>query len=65
MNEKEKPIDDLIHDVRSKCATLSDGSEALRDASPERRLRLLSLMLVQARHVVDVLAAFEAETVAK
>lgn len=65
MTRNDKVVDELIHDVKSKCATLSDGSEALRKASPETRQRLLSLMLPQAKRVLALLSDFDAEVAGK
>jgi hypothetical protein len=59
MMPEDDRLDDLIHDVRSKCATLSDAAAALRTATPEKRKRLLALMGDQARGVAALIAAFD------
>lgn len=58
----EKRLEALAHDVKSKCASLIDGAEALRKVPADARRRLLSLMVPQARQVAELLAAYEAET---
>ncbi|MDE2293442.1 MAG: hypothetical protein KGL53_15280 [Elusimicrobia bacterium] len=58
MTEEESPLDALIHDVRSKSATLSDAATALQGATAEKRDRLLKLMVVQAEDISRVLADF-------
>ncbi len=58
MTDDDRLLRELIHDVRSKAATLADGAEGLRDATPERRQKLLSLMKTQARRVVALLDAY-------
>lgn len=54
MSDSER-LEKLIHDVRSKCASLRDAAGLLRDAAPDERKELLRLMLDQARAVVAVL----------
>lgn len=59
MTAEDERLDELIHDVRSKCATLSDAATTLRTATPEKRKRLLALMGDQARDVEAIIAAFD------
>ncbi len=58
MTPDDKPLRELIHGVRSKAATLADGAEGLRDATSERRQKLLSLMKTQAQSLVDLLDVY-------
>lgn len=52
-------LDDLIHDVNSKCSGLKDAAKLLpASAAPEYR-ELLALMVRQSRALADTLAAFE------
>lgn len=53
------PLDSLIHDVRSKCASLQGAAALLRAASPEEGRTLLALMTEQARGLARRLADFE------
>lgn len=53
------PLDSLIHDVRSKCASLQNAAALLRDTSPKEGSALLALMTKQARSLARRLADFE------
>lgn len=54
-----KSLDDLIHDVNSRCSSLKDAAALLRKASAAERAELLPLMVEQARKLADALAEFE------
>lgn len=51
-------LDELVHDVNSKCASLRDAAKLLPGASPADHKELLALMIAQARALADELAAF-------
>jgi hypothetical protein len=58
---KDAPLESLIHDVNSKCASLTGAAAHLRAIqSAEEELELLSLMSAQARSLAAALAAYEA-----
>jgi hypothetical protein len=52
-------LEDLIHDVNSKCASLREAAPLLRNAEPAEARELLELMTRQARSLAGVLEAFE------
>ena len=52
-------IEELIHDINSKCSSLKDAAKLLPSASPAEYKELLALMVAQARALADELAAFE------
>lgn len=59
MTRDDGLLQELIHDIRSKAATLADGAEGLRDSTPERRQKLISLMKAQAQRVIDLLHKYQ------
>ena len=52
-------LDDLIHDVNSKCSSLKDAAKLLPAAAEPEYQELLALMVRQSRALADALAAFE------
>ena len=53
------PLSTLIHDVNSKCASLTQAAPLLREAAPAEARELLKLMIEQARSLAGVLEKFE------
>lgn len=53
------PLEDLIHDVNSKCASLRDGARLLRSSTPAESAGLLRLMTQQAQSLAETISAFE------
>ena len=43
------PLDQIIHDVNSKCASLRSAAGLLKDASPEEQRELIKLMADEAQ----------------
>ena len=54
-------LDDLIHDVKSKCASLTGAAALLRKAEPKEANELLSLMAAQAKGLAEQLSRFQRE----
>jgi hypothetical protein len=52
-------LDQLIHDVNSKCASMRDAAPLLRGADPAEARELLKLMIEQARGLAAILEKFE------
>jgi hypothetical protein len=58
MTADDTPLENLIHDVKSRCATLIDAAERLRVVPAAERRELISLMLPRAQRVVDMLKEY-------
>ena len=52
-------LEQLIHDVNSKCSSLKDAAKLLPEATAGEYKELLALMVRQARALADELASFE------
>lgn len=54
-------LDDLIHDVNSKCSSLKDAATLLRGLPPAEAKGLLELMTKQALSLADAIEEYEEE----
>jgi len=54
-------LDDLIHDVNSKCASLKDAAALLRGMPPAEAKGLLELMTNQALSLADAIEEYDEE----
>lgn len=52
----QNSLDDLIHDVNSKCSSLKNAAALLRKASESEKRELLTLMAQEARTLAESLA---------
>ncbi|MFC1521768.1 hypothetical protein ACFL6Y_05120 [Elusimicrobiota bacterium] len=55
-NEQNPQLNQLIHDVRSKCSSLISAAEMLRKSSPEKAQEMLKLMVEQVHTLENRLA---------
>jgi hypothetical protein len=51
-------VHEVVHDVKSKCASLCSAADLLSKASPKERQRLLRLMETQARSLFSIFASW-------
>lgn len=59
MAEAPRPLDHLVHSVRSACGTLINAAERMRRVPPAERREILSMMLPRAEKVVDLLRNYQ------
>ncbi|MBI4669574.1 MAG: hypothetical protein HY747_10420 [Elusimicrobia bacterium] len=52
-------LEQLIHDVNSKCASLKSAAALLKNVSDQERRELLELMAQQAEKLTKVIAAYK------
>lgn len=52
-------LEDLLHDINSKCASLRDAGALLRKSSPSDARELLRLMTQQAASLAQILSDYE------
>ena len=50
----------LLHDLRSKCASLKSAAELYKDCSPGEKKEMLALMKAAAAEISRLLEALEA-----
>jgi hypothetical protein len=58
---KPDALEDLVHDVKSKCASLVGAAALLRESSEPDRAELLALMAGQADSLAGLLEGFRKE----
>lgn len=49
----------LLHDLKSKCASLKSAAELYKDCSPAEKKEMLALMNAAAAEIARTLAALE------
>lgn len=49
----------LLHDLKSKCASLKSAAELYKDCSPAEKKEMLALMNAAAAEITRTLAALE------
>lgn len=49
----------LLHDLKSKCASLKSAAELYKDCSPAEKKEMLALMNAAASEITRTLAALE------
>jgi nitrogen-specific signal transduction histidine kinase len=54
-----RTLEELIHDVKSKCSSLKGAAELLRGSSAPKVSELLPLMIEQARSLTKCLEDFK------
>ena len=54
-------VEELIHDVNSKCSGLKEAVALLRKASPGERKELLTLMAEEAKELAKNIVDFDPE----
>lgn len=59
MNPQSKDLERLIHDVNSKCASLTSAAALLKQASPKEAQELLVLMSEEVRKLARTVMDFE------
>lgn len=50
----------LLHDLRSKCASLKSAAELYKDCSPAEKKEMLALMKQAAAEIAEALGKLEA-----
>ncbi|MBI4668008.1 MAG: HAMP domain-containing histidine kinase [Elusimicrobia bacterium] len=58
-DNQPEPLEQLIHDVNSKCASLKSAVQLLRNASDDERRELLELMAQQAEALVKIIVEYK------
>lgn len=59
MTSEKEALNQLIHDINSKCASLKSAADLLKKASPAERKEFLTLMTQQAQSLVQNISSFE------
>ena len=59
MRSMREPIEQLIHDVNSKCGSLKSAAGLLRTAKPAQAQELLGLMIEQAQDLAGIMTAYK------
>lgn len=49
----------ILHDIKSKCASLKSAAELYRDCSAEEKREMLALMREAAGHITEYLAQLD------